>query len=293
MYLCRPVRVWSRIHGMKNVPNEPDRRQEVYGEWRLGYATEGNLDWIGSQLVSGCLDGVVADKFNGWPGASLGALRNVLRSARALVVPHPEKVDISLVDDMEHLECLSLGRGGKGFSLKKLKRLAYLRFGPWVPDFPDTNAIAVLAVYGIRTGGGLPGFPHLKRLHVYGGNITTLGWLSQSPQLEYVNISNMRALESVAGLQQARGLKVLRAENCKKVRDWEALAVCDMLEVFSLFKCGNIKSIAWLQRCRNVREVVMLETFVDDGDMGGLRSVPQVFFTDRVHYSVKLKELQR
>lgn len=118
---------------------------------------------------------------------------------------------------------------------------------------------------------------------------------SGSPVFEQVaNSGYNRCLEDIHALEKVKSsLRILRIENCPRIKDFSVLGTLENLERLNLFGSNELPDLSFLKTMKN------LKTFgfninVRDGDLSPCTKLSYVYSErNRKHYNLKDAELPK
>lgn len=156
---------------------------------------------------------------------------------------------------------------------KQLKALHIWKFKPKSKSFKELNLPNGLQQLQI-TESNIVSFEGL--------NITTLNQF----EAHYCN-----SLESLKGISTIKeNLMVLNLDYCKKLVNYEELQNCKKLEKLIIGDCGDLLTIKWLNRLKNIKHFSFWGTKLVDGDTSPCFGIDYVSFKDLKHYNHKENE---
>lgn len=241
---------------------------------------------------------------------------------RAEITYGYEESQIDFLSECPSIESLSLqGPNVKNLSgLYHLKALKDLSIDDAIPsltiDFrqlttleeiygtlpPKAEAISSLIhlkkmqIWGYKPKGkNLKEFTDLKALEdleLINSNITSLEGIQGLKRLSRLALFRMRALTDIEAIQHlSENLTKLQIEFAKKIEDFSPIGKIQSLESLSLNDCGTIPSIRFTKHLPRLRSLVFAESTIVDGDVSPCIGLEYVYFTEKKHYSHRLKEV--
>jgi hypothetical protein len=131
----------------------------------------------------------------------------------------------------------------------------------------------------------------LKSLELIQSNITSLKGAEGLESLETLGLYYLRSFSSLQDIKYLSGtLKVLDIENCKKIGDFNPIVNLKGLEVLNMRGCGEIQSIKFVSQLPELKMLAFDGSTIIDGQLSPCEGIEQVYFTQKKHYSHKLKE---
>ena len=137
-----------------------------------------------------------------------------------------------------------------------------------------------------------PSFPALRELEIAQSTIQSLNGISQFSGLNRIEMYGMSKLEILDELNLPE-LTAFIADVCKKISDHEQLGACANLEELKLHECGAIKSMRFVDSLRKLKTFRFIKTDVLDGDLSPLLRLDDVYFTEKRHFSHKIKDMKQ
>jgi hypothetical protein len=124
------------------------------------------------------------------------------------------------------------------------------------------------------------------------GNIASLSGIEAFPKLRRVELHRLRSLVDIQALAVCEApIEFLHMDGCSKLAGHEVVGRLRALEVLRMHRCGVIASLGFVRECRSLRSFRFLETDVADGDLSPLESLADVCFTQKGHFSHRLRDL--
>ena len=137
-------------------------------------------------------------------------------------------------------------------------------------------------------------YKNLRALSLSGGTLSSLTGIESLASLRFLGLFYMRKLKSVAELSCSSppNLKSFTMANCRSITGLEALDNLERLETLAFKKCSAIRSLRFLSRLPNLREVFLYGTEVEDGDMSPLVGLETAHFSNKAHFSHSRQEIE-
>lgn len=210
---------------------------------------------------------------------------------------------------LSRLRALNLGHalpdGPRAPDLRWFPQLERLNLGARYPQFQQVFDCQMLRRLGLtqypEKGGSsasLAKLIHLEYLSLNASGLNELDALSSLTELQEVDFSLMKNLQSIDGLRaSAPNLQVVRFESCPQIHSIAALDMAHQLRTLSLIDCGRINSINFLAQMTELRELYMGgNTDIVDGRLQFLLKMPQlavVRAVHRAHYDIDKVRFQK
>lgn len=195
-----------------------------------------------------------------------------LKNLKVLLLQEPKgKVDLGINSTLEEV---GIEMNKNIFGIDKLKNLKELRVWKYKPKDRDLNDIGRLA--------------SLEKLKIIQSSINSLKGcesLVNLKELELGYLSNLYYIDSLEEIKES--LKVLEFTSCKKIVNHEYIACLQNLERLIFDKCGEIKTIKFIEKMLKLKYFVFMNTNIVDGDLNPCKGIEYVAFTNKKHYSHK------
>lgn len=157
--------------------------------------------------------------------------------------------------------------------LKNLKELQLFRFSSKNKDLGD-----------------LAGLSQLETLILTHGNIETLKGIEELKSLKNLQLNYIRGLADIDSIKFLRELEYLEIQSCKKIKSFECIKELRKLKKLILDKVGDIPSLSFVKNLKYLKHLAFVECNVVDGDLSYCQGIEYVYFTQKKHYSHKLKD---
>nr|WP_233569573.1 hypothetical protein [Planomicrobium sp. Y74] len=160
---------------------------------------------------------------------------------------------------------------GSLINLKKVQIWGYKPKGKDLKEFSDMKA--------------------LTDLELISSNIISLEGIQGLKKLDRLALFRMRALTDIEAIQHLSGnLTDLEIESAKNIKDFSPIGKVGSLEHLGLNNCGTIPSIRFIKQLPHLRSMRFLDSTVLDGDVSPSIELEHVYFTNKKHYSHRLKD---
>lgn len=251
-----------------------------------------------SAIQSGVCKRLVLGKGSWGDLSFLGKLGTPLRS----LLIKSESVDWDSVSRLDSLESLDIEKplnNEVDFSgLKSLKALSYC--------WDEINASSVLSLSGLEylkinnfkcsDFESFSGLVSLMFLEVSGGGGESINGISSLKRLRALSLYNLRKLEDVSCLNAMPGLESLEFQSCNKVIFPKSLSGMRSLRRLALLRQKDFQTLRFLDGCKSLEILHVLEMAVKDGDFGFLETMPslrRVIIQPKRHYSIDTRLLKK
>lgn len=160
---------------------------------------------------------------------------------------------------------------GSLIHLKKIRIWGYKPKGKNLKEFTDLKA--------------------LEDLELISSNITSLEGIQGLTKLHRLGLFRMRALTDIEAIQHlSENLMDLEIESAKNIHDFSPIGKVRSLEHLGLNNCGTIPSIRFIKQLPRLRSMRFGDSTVVDGDVSPCIELEYAYFTNKKHYSHRLKE---
>jgi hypothetical protein len=230
--------------------------------------------------------------------------------------------DIDFLKDCPHIEKLSLrSETIKNFDgLGYLTNLKFLSLDIGKKSKLDLSNLTLLEeLWGVLPGKtiGFSKLNNLKFVQVWGFNppSKTISEIGKAENIEELHLiqANLESLEGIEKLSKLRDLEIygsnklkdissirhlvssltkLELENCKGIQDYSPIGTLSKLEWLTIVSCGSMESISFTKGLPKLKLFNFDRTNVEDGDLIYCKSIPEVYFTQKKHFSYSRKDLK-
>lgn len=136
----------------------------------------------------------------------------------------------------------------------------------------------------------LAGLCQLEELVLTYGNMESLKGIEKVKNLKKLQLNYIFRLTNIDAIKFLHELECLEIESCKKIRSFQCIKELKNLNKLLLWKVGDIDSISFVADLKKLNHLVFGESNVIDGDLSYCEGIEYVFFTQKKHYSHKLKD---
>ncbi|MDE5055328.1 leucine-rich repeat domain-containing protein [Niallia taxi] len=194
------------------------------------------------------------------------------------ITENENKLEIDL-SNFPELEILRLEWNSNVTGLFSLANLRYLQLIKYKPKSKDLVELVNLK--------------KLESLTLTHGNINSLKGIEELGNLKEIQLNYLRNLTNISNVEGLKYLKNLEIENCKKISDIYTLKEILNLDRLALINCGELDSLEFIESMKNLKSLVFDGTNIKDGDLSYCKNIDYVFFTDKKHYSLRLKDINK
>mgnify|MGYP000462481720 CR=1 FL=1 len=132
---------------------------------------------------------------------------------------------------------------------------------------------------------------NLESLELIQSNITSLLGAEGLESLEKLGLFYLRSFNDLKYIEYlTNSLRILEIENCKKICDFTPIAELEGLEKLFMMDCGELASIQFVNQLPQLKLLAFGGTTVLDGDLYPCERIEEVYFTQKKHYTHRLKE---
>lgn len=205
-----------------------------------------------------------------------------------IVFPASGPFELSPIQALASLRSLTIS-GPVPLALGQFSRLKIFR-GNWHPglDLSGCN-LEVLDLSGYRAKSHdlteLPEQPGLRELSIVQSAITSLHGLARFRSVEKLELAYLAKLELLSELERLPALTMLDCSKCRKLRNHASVQDLENLRILRFNDCGEIPTLAFLNRMEKLEEFRFVDTNVLDGELGPLLRLERVGFLRKKHYS--------
>lgn len=228
---------------------------------------------IESDRIDACIDyfnannlyGISVTRHRGYKESNVDFLSK-MQGVRGLVVS--EEIDeLEAINSLRSLEDLTLEKSKKPIDFKLLPNLHTYR-GKWTPkvaSISESTSIKELALWGYRSKTKnlleLAGLAQLEELELVSSQIESLDGIEQLSNVSKLALRSLSKLTDIGALSALNAqLTDLEFESCKRIDDYEPLSGCTALQHLSIEKSANIKSLAFTESLKSLREIYWVKT---------------------------------
>lgn len=207
--------------------------------------------------------------------------------------------DLSGLYELEALKVLSIGDlvpvSSVDFSqLSSLEKI-YGTLPPKAKAIGSLHHLKSMKIWGYKPKGkNLEEFRSLKaleELELSTSNITSLDGIQGLTQLQHLELYGMRGLKDIEAIQELSGnLRSLSMEGVKNIQNLSPIGKVQSLEQLDLNNCGTIPSIGFIKQLPHLNSIQFWDTTVLDGDVSPSINLDYAYFTNKKHYSHRLKD---
>lgn len=184
------------------------------------------------------------------------------------------------LERMPAIEDLRLTVNKNVTGIDKLEELKRLRIHKYKPKSGDLEEISML--------------DQIESLEIIQSNIKTLSGCGKFRHLRKLDLAYLSRLQSIGDLVKNKDtLQYLEIESCRKIEDYECLGEMTGLEELRFLSCGDIESIGFIENLPRLRDFVFMKTNVLDGNLYPCERLDYVAFTNKKHYTHKLKDFRK
>lgn len=267
-----------------------------WGRWRIAWISPANVKAVGECLRAREIDGVGLSAHHGFEGDF--SLLDDLPPFAGIVAVYADSFDCSALHRYSWVQFLTIDSQKRPkFDFSEFPSLSDLRIdwqsGDTLP--PECSPLESLYLRSYKPRSKdlnlLPAYRSLKKLELVQSGIVGLEGIGKLVALHEVDISYCRSLERLAALGQT-SLERLHLEACKRIRDFPELTRCARLRSIRMSSCGNLASLAFLNKLLALEEFRFVKMEVLDGDMAPLLRLKSVGFIDKRNYSHSCAEVE-
>ncbi|WP_329762742.1 hypothetical protein [Bacillus nitratireducens] len=190
--------------------------------------------------------------------------------------------DIAVIDSnfklelnkLTNLESLAMYCDKKVTGLEELTNLKSLSLWKYNPKNRDLKELEKLR-----------GLEYFK---ITQSKIDSLSGIESFGNLKSLQLFYLRTLKSIESLKYtSEKLTSLEIEMCKNIETFCSIQYLESLEILRLLDCGDIPTIGFIKKLKELNCFSFVGSTVVDGDLSFCEGIEYVSFTDKKHYSNK------
>jgi hypothetical protein len=198
-----------------------------------------------------------------------------LPNLRRLAISYSEApLDPQRMPAIERLSCdWTAGRAGI-LQAVTLRELALRNFKPRTSDLQPLSDLTNLEVLGLTQG-----------------TISSLNGIERLSRLRRLELHSQRHLSDIRALAASEApIEFLHMDRCPRVTDHGVVQHLPALQVLRMHRCGTISNLGFVRSSRSLRSFRFLDTDVADGDLSPLKGLADVCFTEKKHFSHRVRD---
>ncbi|MCJ1908978.1 hypothetical protein [Planococcus ruber] len=212
----------------------------------------------------------------------------------------PNVNDLSGLYKLEALKALSIGDlvpvSSVDFSQLSSLEEIYGTLPPKAKAIGSLHHLKSMKIWSYKPKGkNLEEFRSLKaleKLELITSNITSLDGIQGLTRLRHLELYGMRSLKEIEAIQELSGnLRSLSMEGVKNIQNLSPIGKVQSLEQLDLNNCGTIPSIGFIKQLPHLNSIQFWDTTVLDGDVSPCINLDYAYFTNKKHYSHRLKDV--
>lgn len=133
----------------------------------------------------------------------------------------------------------------------------------------------------------LEAFSKISHLQLVQAKCSSLYGISNFHNLNNLEIYYMNKLYDISDLS-LDSLIFLSIENCKKIEKYSSIGKCKNLNKLYIHNSSPIESLSFTKNLKHLNSFRFINTDVLDGNLNDLFDIPDVYFTQKSHFSHKL-----
>lgn len=209
-------------------------------------------------------------------------------------------VDLKGLSYLNKLKVLSFGEPKTPIDVSQFSELSTLHvdLNKNVLGLEDCVNLRVLKLWKFKPPSkdltGLSNLTKLVEVELTQSAVTSLKGIEVFTSLQKVGVYYCSKLERIQSLAEGSSpINKLSIESCKKIKDFEKLSALKELEELLITESGEIPSIEFIKQLPLLRSFVFMGTTVMDGNLNPCAGLQYVAFTDKKHYTHKIKDFKR
>jgi hypothetical protein len=272
-----------------------------FGNYKVWDLDSSDLQAAANAINSGDVDGISISPSCGYKLNDLNCLAD-LPKFHVLVTTYPEKLDVSYVEHMPHLICLSLGEGQTvKCDLNVMQNLQYLYVtigkNQKLPTqlMPNLKDLSIWNMQGIDAE-DLQVFPNICRLQIIQARkLISLTGLESCSKLTELVVAYCPKLEDINTLQKLTSLINLDLQNVKSLSDYSAIEKLKQLNKLMIDKAGVICDLNFIKNLEKLNHLVIRSTPIESCDFSPLLNLPvlsHIYMDKKREYEPIASELE-
>lgn len=238
------------------------------------------------------------NSFAGFTGNNISFLRDVRDFVEGISIPESH-FDTSVLNELGRLLFLGFADNkNTDIDLSNFPNLSTLacEYSNRLLSLESCEQLRNLTLTKFKSPTGtleeLPKLASLASLDLFIPNIVSLAGIEKFQILRKLTLFRARHLEDISALQGIKAtLADLEYDQCKKIRNYEALAEMANLKRLIIGNSAPIASLSFVKSLSKLEFISFVGTNIVDGDLSPTIGIGYVGFEDRRHYSHKFKEI--
>ncbi|MDP2228970.1 MAG: hypothetical protein Q8J78_16000 [Moraxellaceae bacterium] len=255
------------------------------------YSSESFLE-IKMALEEGRLDGLVIWQSSSFSESDLNILNKLPPLKMLALYGFSKSLDLSVVESINALEELALDGKAAVVDFCLLPSLRRLYVEWWDGVFVNEGEANLI---GLKVGklstddlAPLASFQGLQELDLVQPKIKSLLGIEYFHGLRVLSVYAAKKLTDISGIND--GIRELCIEQSGSIADYGPIASCKSIEVLRVHRSAAFKSLSFVSGLKQLQSFRFMNTDVLDGDLSFLSGIPDVCFTQKKHFSHKLKD---
>jgi hypothetical protein len=231
----------------------------------------------------------------GWSGKDIEFLHNLpwLKSIVIIDLLINNITPINSLAELINIKVITYCKSVIDFSAFPLLQNCALEWRPKVSSLFDCKNLKNLFLnrYSGKSFEPFKALSNLESLAILNSPLSDLEGIGRLPRLQSLRLANLRQLDSLSGLEDARYLNELEIVRCRSINSITEIACLHNLRKLNISDNDEIESLSPLAKIKNLNELLFYEsTNILDGDLAPIllhKSIVNVSFQNRKHYSHK------
>lgn len=272
-------------------------------KFKIGNVTFDNYDGekrviMDTKFINECISYVNEQRirsiiidFNYYPDNKLDLLKECPKVEK-IIIDSPYIKDFSGIYHLKNIKELNISDGKANLDFRKLPSLEILSF-EWTKNISGLGEllnIRKLEIKSYRPKDGtlseLSNLENLEELNLNHGNVCSLAGVKGIANLKTLGLYYLKNLNDITELNST-SIKELFIENCKNIGGGVEVIKADTLQKLTLSNCGEITSLDFILKLKNLRFFSFVGTNILDGDISPCLGLEFVGFNNKKHYSHK------
>ncbi|MBS1747379.1 MAG: hypothetical protein JST21_14520 [Bacteroidetes bacterium] len=210
-----------------------------------------------------------------------------------------EAIDFSSFQSLEYLDIVWSKQRESFFKCSNLDSLTIHGYkGKDLQTFRNFKKLKSLSLISssIQSLNGIESLTSLEEIKIYyNSKLHDLSSLSTCKNLKTIDLISLSKLESLNFLKNCNQLEILGIENCKNIKDNNAVFELINLRVLAYYNSGSFASITEIKNLKKLERFSIGTTDIIDGMLEPLLQLHKLAwcnFKNKKHYSLSLEDIQ-
>jgi len=241
--------------------------------------------------------GIRLSKSMGWEAENLDFLSQ-LAGLRTIEIFNWDVKDISILEQHQQIESISLECAFKKFDFSKLTNLrySYVRWRPGAETLFHCTGIEYLQIdnYPFEDFTPLRELKNINNLNLLSRKLVNCTGIESLSNLEKLTLSYCTSFGDIMAIGKSNNLREINFTSCKKVNDVTDIGKLHKLTKLLMENCVSVSSVKPLLGCTALQELYLIGMSIDDGDLSPLleiKNLQEVAIAKKRHHSHTSQEI--